>query len=144
MKLTRCPSCRTLVDLETDVRCFACRGDLSKAGPIAPLQRPQLLHTVRKDKQASSALLIVLAIFGVLGVLMLALNPEVSLAARIGLAAILVAGVGFGVLLPGGRRPVLKVFAAFGLLIVAGVAAVLGLLMIVFVACAMSGPMRFN
>jgi multisubunit Na+/H+ antiporter MnhB subunit len=137
----RCPSCRTFVE-EKDLRCFACRGDLSTAGPVAPLRRPQLLQTTRRDKTASSALLVVLAIFGFLGVSMLALNPGVALPARIGIGAILILSFVFGVIVPAGqggesvRRPILKVFAAIGLVVVAAVAAVFALVMVLFVACA--------
>ena len=141
MNARRCPSCRTYVE-ESDLRCFACRGDLSKGGPVAPLRRPQLLRTVRKDKTASSALLVVLAVFGFIGVSTLVLNSGIALPARIGIAAILLLGVLAGVIPagPGGSaavsRPILKVFAFFGLLVVTGIGLIFALVLIIFVACA--------
>jgi hypothetical protein len=149
MILKRCPSCRTLCDAERDARCFACGGELNKAGPPAQVRVPDVLRTSGRDRKSSSALLIIFAVFGGLGVFFIVMNSTVDLGARIPLGVILIAAVILGSLSLGSKggavetvgRSFLKLFAFFGVLILGGAALLIGLLILLFAACA-TGLMR--
>jgi hypothetical protein len=146
MILKRCPSCRTLCDAERDARCFACGGNLSKDGPPVKARVPEVLRTSRRDRKTSSVLHVT---FGVLGAFFVVINPTIEPLLRFILGMLLVAAVILGALsavmkgtlVEPVARSLLKLFAFFGILILGGAALVIGLLILLFVACA-SGLMR--
>lgn len=154
MKLRRCPSCRGYTeDLDTP-RCFACGAELPReAREVAVKFRPPAMAAAKKDRKLSTGLLVTFAVFGGLGTLSFVSQSDLDPVLRIGLAVLLLVAAVLGVLSMAGlknptlsavSRPVLKLFAFFGMLVVGGMMLLVGLLILLFVVCAVGGTPSFR
>jgi hypothetical protein len=140
--LKRCPSCRGVCDVERSPRCFSCGAEIAGAVPALTRKRPpKVLRLFKKNKSQSTALLITFAVFGGLGVLgVIASDADPVL--RIGLGVLFLTGVVLGIRAMMGREAgtlshaVLRLFAMAGVLVLGGTALLVGLLLLVSIACA--------
>lgn len=152
MKLRRCPSCKGYTDDLDSPRCFACGAELPReARDTAPRFRPPRLDMARKDKKISTGLLAVFAVFGGIGALSIVAQREIDPLLRGGLIVFMAVAALLGVLSMAGvknptvsalGRPMLKLFAFFGLLIVGGMTLAFGVVLLMFLACAIGGGFR--
>jgi len=140
--LKRCPSCRGVCDVERSSRCFSCGAEISGAVPALQGKRPpKVLRLFKKNKNQSTALLATFAIFGGLGVLAV-IASDADRVLRIGLGVLFLTGVVLGFRAMMGREAgtlshaVLRLFAMLGILVLGGTALLVGLLLLLFIACA--------
>ncbi|MBI3856750.1 MAG: hypothetical protein HY293_13765 [Planctomycetes bacterium] len=149
MTLKRCPSCRTLCDPGVDVRCFACGGELGKAGSVDPLRNSAVLLETRKDRKRFVLLLLLLAVLDGAGTLSVIVHPTVEpVALKVGFGVFLLAALVLGALALSGRpgteaaivgKALIKLFAFIGILFVGGVGLLFALGIWIFISCARQG-----
>jgi hypothetical protein len=138
--LVRCPSCFTFCDVESDLQCFGCGKPISRQLPPLKRHRPGVLEDAGRDTTAFRGLLILLAIFGVIGAS--AVTKDSSPLLSLALICIGILGTILSVRYKGSAAGVLghaivSLFALAGLMVVMG----FGLVVLVFIACA-AGFMR--
>jgi len=154
VKLRRCPSCRGYTEELDHPRCFACGAELPReAADVHVKFKPRALASGKKDKKVSNGLLVTFGVFGGLGALSIVTRPDIPALPRIALGLLLLVAAVLGVLSMAGvknptaaaiGRPMLKLFAFFGVIIVGGFMLVVGLCILLFLVCAIGGTPSFR
>lgn len=142
MSWLRCAKCRTL-NQEQDRFCIGCGTPVSgaRSGPVAPA----LGHAVERDRKRAGAFITVMGILGGVGLVKACLIALAMPDWRVVGGGILVICAAVGIMLVLRRddpsydalgRVILSGLAVVGLLFLAGAALVIGLVILIFVACA--------
>ncbi len=144
MSWIRCKACRTLVNPGGHRFCMGCGAAVPESAAGAGLEIPEVERQTRRDSSTGTALVLVFALIGMTGAVLLALSAQVSPVLRgvlvAGVVVIAVTGVlGFrsrdratGI----AAKSALGLLAVIGALLASACAVVIGGLILLLVLCA--------